>query len=60
MVGYFAFSSDDKALLVSLLPDVIHVQDEERLMMLVAMINDETRADRAGVRWCFTGCWRCC
>lgn len=47
MVGHCAFGSDDKALLVSLLPEVIHVQGEERLMMLVAMINDETRADRA-------------
>jgi AraC-like DNA-binding protein len=46
MVGHCAFGSDDKALLVSLLPEVIHVHGEERLMMLVGMINDETRADR--------------
>ncbi|MGM4985954.1 AraC family transcriptional regulator [Rhizobium sp. 11_C7_N12_5] len=46
MVGHCAFGSDDKALLVSLLPEVIHVQGEERLMMLVGMINDETSADR--------------
>ncbi|WP_426131923.1 cupin domain-containing protein [Pararhizobium sp. PWRC1-1] len=46
MVGHCAFGSDDKALLVSLLPEVIHVQGEGRLMMLVGMINDETRADR--------------
>lgn len=46
MVGHCAFGSDDKTLLVSLLPEVIHVQGEERLMMLVGMINDETRADR--------------
>src|SRR3546814_622817 len=46
MVGHCAFGSDDKALLVSLLPEVIHVRGEERLMMLVRMINDETRADR--------------
>lgn len=46
MVGHCAFGSDDKALLVSLLPEAIHVQGEERLMTLVGMINDETRADR--------------
>lgn len=46
MVGHCAFGTDDKALLVSLLPEVIHVHGEERLMTLVNMINDETRADR--------------
>jgi AraC-like DNA-binding protein len=46
MVGHCAFGSDDKSLLVSLLPEVIHVHGEERLMLLVRMINDETRADR--------------
>ena len=46
MVGHCAFGSDDKALLVSLLPEVIHVHGEERLTLLVRMINDETRADR--------------
>ena len=46
MVGHCAFGSNDKALLVALLPEVIHVRGEERLMMLVGMINDETRADR--------------
>lgn len=46
MVGHCIFGSDDKALLVSLLPEVIHVHGEERLTLLVRMINDETRADR--------------
>ncbi|QTK81661.1 AraC family transcriptional regulator [Agrobacterium tumefaciens] len=46
LVGHCAFGSDDKALLVSLLPEVIHVHGEERLMALVLMINEETRADR--------------
>ena len=46
MVGHCAFGSEDKALLVSLLPEVIHVRGEERLTLLVRMINDETRADR--------------
>jgi AraC-like DNA-binding protein len=46
LVGHCAFGSDDKALLVSLLPEVIHVRGEGRLTMLVGMINDETGADR--------------
>lgn len=47
MVGHCAFGSDDKALLVSLLPDLIHVRSAERLMLLVQMINEETGARRA-------------
>lgn len=47
LVGHCAFSSDDRTLLVSLLPEVIHVRGEDRLMALVQMINEETRADRA-------------
>ena len=46
MVGHCAFSSHHRQLLVSLLPEVIHVRREERLTLLVRMINDETRADR--------------
>lgn len=46
MVGHCAFGSDDKALLVSLLPDLIHVRGAERLMLLVQMINEETGARR--------------
>ncbi|MDR6819975.1 AraC-like DNA-binding protein [Neorhizobium sp. 2083] len=46
LVGHCDFGSDDRALLVSLLPEVIHIQGEGRLMALVQMINEETRADR--------------
>lgn len=46
MVGHCAFGSDDKALLVSLLPEVIHIRGEDRLTVLVRMINEETRHDR--------------
>jgi AraC-like DNA-binding protein len=46
MVGHCSFGSDDRALLVSLLPEVILVRGEERLTLLVRMINNETRADR--------------
>lgn len=46
MVGHCAFGSNDKALLVSLLPDLIHVRGADRLMLLVRMINEETGARR--------------
>jgi AraC-like DNA-binding protein len=46
MVGHCAFGSDDKELLISLLPDLIHVHGEERLVLLVQMINAETGARR--------------
>lgn len=46
MVGHCSFNSDQRELLVTLLPEVIHVRGEERLALLVRMINDETRADR--------------
>lgn len=46
LVGHCAFASRDKNLLVSLLPEVIHVHGEERLTALVRMINDETRGGR--------------
>lgn len=47
LVGHCAFGSDDRALLLSLLPEVVHVHGEDRLMTVVRMINDETRANRA-------------
>lgn len=46
MVGHCTFGSDDKAILVSLLPDLIHVRGADRLMLLVQMINEETGARR--------------
>lgn len=46
--GYFQFDSADAALLVSLLPRVVHVSGEERLATLVQLIADEARANRAG------------
>lgn len=47
MVGHCAFAATDKQMLVSLLPDVIHVQGEDRLTDLVRMIHRETASDRA-------------
>lgn len=47
LVGHCAFGSDDKAILVSLLPEVIHVHGGDRLMALVNLIDEETKAHRA-------------
>jgi AraC-like DNA-binding protein len=46
MGGYFHFGSPDAALLVSLLPRVIHVHGEARLATLVKLVGEEARADR--------------
>jgi AraC-like DNA-binding protein len=46
MGGYFHFGSPDAALLVSLLPKVIHVHGETRLATLVKLVGEEARADR--------------
>src|SRR5262245_62153162 len=39
--GYFVFDSPDAALLVSLLPTVVHVRGVERLSQLVRLVGDE-------------------
>ncbi|MCO5734164.1 AraC family transcriptional regulator [Rhizobium sp. SSA_523] len=49
MVGHCAFLTDDPHLLVSLLPDVVHVKGQSRLMDLVRMIHAET-VDRLAAR----------
>jgi AraC-like DNA-binding protein len=46
--GYFVFGSPDAALLVSLLPQQIHVRGEPRLATLVRLVSDEAPAERAG------------
>jgi|TARA_A100001391_G_C5082334_1_gene280224 AraC-like DNA-binding protein len=48
LVGHCAFGSDDASLLVSLLPQLVHVRQDRRLMTLVELVNDETRAQRLG------------
>ncbi|WP_137919846.1 AraC family transcriptional regulator [Hydrogenophaga sp. 2FB] len=45
--GYFVFDSPDAALLVSLLPALLHVRGIERLSVLVQLVNGESRAQRA-------------
>src|SRR5262245_47288058 len=46
--GYFAFDSPDAALLVSLLPALLHVRGVERLSALVRLVADESNEQRSG------------
>ncbi|NPC51521.1 AraC family transcriptional regulator [Corallococcus sp. AB032C] len=46
MVGYCAFASPDASLLVSLLPQFVHVRGEQRLTSLVELLRDESRERR--------------
>jgi AraC-like DNA-binding protein len=48
MGGYFAFASPDASLLVEQLPAMIHLRGAERLVALVAMLREETGAERPG------------
>ena len=46
--GYFSFESADAALLVSLLPALLHVRGAERLAVLVKLVSDESKETRSG------------
>lgn len=46
--GYFVFDSPDTALLVSLLPTVLHVRGVERLSVLVRLVGEESTGQRSG------------
>ncbi|MGU3399915.1 cupin domain-containing protein [Brucellaceae bacterium D45D] len=46
LVGHCDFTAGEQGLLLSLLPEVIHVAGEPRLRLMVQIIHDETRADR--------------
>jgi AraC-like DNA-binding protein len=46
--GYFVFDSPDAALLVSLLPTVVHVRGAERLSTLVRLVGEESGERRSG------------
>ena len=46
--GWFAFDSPDTALLVSLLPSLVHVRSLERLSTLVRLVGEEASDRRAG------------
>lgn len=46
--GYFVFDSPDAALLVSLLPALVHVRGVDRLSVLVRLVGDEAKDQRSG------------
>lgn len=46
--GYFVFDTPDAALLVSLLPALVHVRGVDRLSVLVRLVGDEAGDARAG------------
>ena len=46
--GYFVFDSPDAALLVSLLPALVHVRGAERLSVLVRLVGEESSERRSG------------
>jgi AraC-like DNA-binding protein len=46
--GYFVFGSPDAALLVSLLPALVHVRGVERLSTLVRLVDEESSGQRSG------------
>ena len=46
LAGHCSFASPDAALLVSLLPKVVHIRGDARLASLVQLVGDETRAER--------------
>ena len=46
LIGHCVFGSPDAALLVSLLPQLVHVRGERRLATLVQLVGEESRAQR--------------
>ena len=46
--GWFVFDSPDTALLVSLLPSLVHVRGVERLSILVRLVGEEASQQRSG------------
>jgi AraC-like DNA-binding protein len=46
LVGHCSFGSPDAALLVSLLPQLVHVRGEQRLTTLVQLVREESREQR--------------
>lgn len=46
--GYFEYDSPDAALLVALLPGLVHVREVPRLAVLVGLVADEAVARRSG------------
>jgi AraC-like DNA-binding protein len=46
--GYFVFDSPDAALLVSLLPALVHVRGAGRLSVLVRLVSEESKEQKSG------------
>lgn len=46
LIGHCSFGSPDAALLVSLLPQLVHIRGEKRLTTIVQLVGDESRAAR--------------
>ncbi len=46
LVGYCVFASPDASLLVSLLPQIVHVRGEQRLATLMELVREESRERR--------------
>ncbi len=46
--GYFVFDSPDAALLVSLLPTMVHIHGDDRMATLVRLFGDEAGRQEAG------------
>ncbi|EKF57552.1 MAG: AraC family transcriptional regulator [Agrobacterium albertimagni] len=46
LVGHFGFASPDSALLIRLLPQLVHLRNERRLTTLVQLVTEEALADR--------------
>src|SRR5690606_12234947 len=46
--GHFIFDSPDTSLLVSMLPELLHVRGVERLSVLVQLVRDESLEQRPG------------
>jgi len=46
LVGYCVFASPDASLLISLLPELVHVRGEHRLATLVELVREESRERR--------------
>lgn len=46
LIGHCVFGSPDAALLVSLLPRVVHIRGDERLATIVQLVGEESRAMR--------------
>src|SRR5471032_1591141 len=46
MGGHCSFGSPDASLLVSLLPQLVHVRGEQRLATLVELVREESREQR--------------